>query len=100
MSEYFSKPNSLGANVKFASDLSNYATKADLNNATCIDISDFAKKSDLADLKSDVGKLNTDKLKNVPSNLSNLKRKVAKIDVDKLVPVLFDLSKLSEVVKK
>ena len=60
----------------------------------------FAKRTDLAQLKSDVDKLNTYKLKNVPSGLSSLKRKVHKLDVDKLVPVPVDLSKLSNVVKK
>ena len=34
MSEYFSKPKSLGANVKVELDLSNYVTKADLKNAS------------------------------------------------------------------
>ena len=60
---------------------------------------DFAKKTDLADLKSDVDKLYTDKLKNVPSTFSNLKSKVDKLDVDKLVPVPINVSKLSDVVK-
>ena len=44
MSEYFPKPKSLGANVNVELDLSNYATKADLKNATGFDTSDFAKK--------------------------------------------------------
>ena len=44
MSEYFPKPKSLGANVKIELDLSNYATKADLRNATIVDTPDFAKK--------------------------------------------------------
>ena len=65
MSEYFSKPKSLGANVKVELDLSNYATKTDLRNATGDDTSDFAKKIDLANLKSNVDKLDIDKLKNV-----------------------------------
>ena len=99
MSEYFSKPKSLGANVKVDLDLSNYATKVDLKNAAGVDTSDFAKKTDLANLKFDVDKLDIDKLGNVPSNLSNLKSKVDKLDVDKLVPVLVDLSKLSDVIK-
>ena len=60
---------------------------------------DFAKNTDLANLKSDVDKLDIDKLKNVPSNLSNLKSKVDKLDVDKLVPVPIYLSKLSGLVK-
>ena len=77
----------------------NYATKADLKNATDVDTSKFAKKVDLASLKSNVDKLGIDKLKNVPTNLNNLKSKVDKLDVDKLIPVSADLSKLSDVVK-
>ena len=99
MSEYFPKSKSLGANVKVELDLSNYATKEDLKYVTGFDTSNFAKKTDLANLKSDVDKLDIDKLKNVPINLSNLKSKVDKLDVDKLVPVPFDLSKLSDAVK-
>ena len=57
------------------------------------------KKSDLANLESDVNKLDIHKLKNVPTKLNNLKSKLDKLDVDKLVPVPVDLSKLSEVVK-
>ena len=58
------------------------------------------KKIDLANLKSDVDKLDVDKLKNVPSGLNNLKSNVDKLDVDKLVLVPVNLSKLSDVVKK
>ena len=76
MSEHFQKSKSLGANVKVKLDLSNYATKADLKNATGVDTSDSAKKTDLANLKSDVDKLDIEKLKNAPSNLSNSKSKV------------------------
>ena len=100
MSEYFPKSQSLGANVKVELDLSNYATKVDLKNATGVDTSDFAKKTDLANLKFDVDKLDINKLKNVPNNLSNLKSKVDKLDVDKLVPLFVDLSNLSDVVKR
>ena len=50
--------------------MSNYATKTDLKNATGVDTSRFAKKVDLANLKSNVDKLDTDKLKNVPTDLS------------------------------
>ena len=99
MSKYFPKPNSLRANVKVELDLSNYATKADLQNATGVDTSPFAKKVDLASLKSNVDKLDIDKLKNVPIDLRNLKIKVDKLDVDKLAPVPVDLSKLSDAVK-
>ena len=78
MSESFPKPNSLGTNVKVELDLPNYASKIELKNATGVETLDFAKKVDLANLKSDVDKLDIDKFKNVPSNLSNLKIKVEK----------------------
>ena len=57
MSEYFPKPKSLEVNVKVELDLSNYATKTDLKNATEVNRTDFARNTDLADLKSDVDKL-------------------------------------------
>ena len=99
MSEYFPAPKYLGGKVKFELDLPNFATKTDLKNATGIDTSSFAEKVNLANLKSNVDKLDIDKLKIIPTNLSNLKSKTDKIDVDKLVPFLVDLSKLSNVVK-
>ena len=68
MSEFFPEPKSLGGKVKVELDLSNYATKTDLKNATGIDTSSFAKKVDLASLKSNVGKLDVDKLRNVSTN--------------------------------
>ena len=96
MCEYFPEPKCLATRVKAEIDVSNYATNVDLKNATGVDTSKFAKMFDLANLKSNVDKLDTDKLKNVPSNLSNWKYKIDKLDVDKLVP---DLSKLNVVVK-
>ena len=45
MSEYFSEPNYLEANVKVELDLYNYATKTNLKNATGVDTSSFAKKN-------------------------------------------------------
>ena len=53
--------------------MSNYATKTDFKNATGIDTPSFTKKVDLAGLKSNVDKLDNDKLKNLPVNLTNLK---------------------------
>ena len=78
----------------------NYATKADLKNVTGIDTSKFGKRLDSTRLKSNVDKLDVDKLKNVLTSLSNLKSKIDKLDVDNLVPVPVDLSKISDVVKK
>ena len=99
MSEFFPKPNSVRANVSVELDLPNYATKTDLKNATGFDTLSFAKKIDLANLKSDVDKLDIDGLKNITTNLSNLKSNVDKLDVDKLVPILADLSRLGDVLK-
>ena len=76
--------------------MSNYATKADLKNAIGVDTSYFAKKAALAYLKSDMDKLDTDKLKNVPSGLSSLKSKVDKLDIGKSETAPVDLSKLSK----
>ena len=85
--------------MQFELDLSDYATKADLKNVTGVDTSKFAKKVDLASLKSNVDKLDIDKLKNVPIGLNSLKIKVDKLNVDKLVPAPVNLIKLSDVVK-
>ena len=56
--------------------------------------SKYAKKIDLANLKSDVDKLNFDKLKNVPSGLTSLKNNVDKLYTGKLETTPVDLSKL------
>ena len=78
MSQCFPKPyESFGGNVNVKIDLFNYATKIDLEKATGIDTSNFAPNSNLASLKTEVDKL----------------------DIDKLIPIPFDLSKLSNVVK-
>ena len=89
----------IGTNVKAELDLSNYATKADFKNAIGVDTSDFAKNTDLANLKSDIYKLDTDKLKSLPTGLCSLKIKVDKLDIPKLEATPVDLSKLSNVVK-
>ena len=84
--------------MKVELDLSNYATKSDLKNVTGVDTSDFDKKSYLANLKSDVNKLDIDKLKNVTEGLSSLKSTGDKLDVWKLETTPVDLSMLSDVV--
>ena len=99
MSEYFPEPTSSAGRMKVELDLSNYATKADLKNATGVDTSAFSKKTDLANLKSDVDISDFDKLKNVPSGLNSLKSKIGKLNTGKLETTPVDLSKLSDVVK-
>ena len=79
MSQYFPKLfRSFGGNINVKVDLSNYATKTDLKNITHVDTSSFERKTNLADLKIGIDKL----------------------DIGKLTTVLVDFSKLSNVIKK
>ena len=64
-----------------------------------VDTSYFAKMTGLVNLKSNLDKLDIDKLKNVPTNSSNLKSKVDKLDIGKLDVISPDLSELNNVVK-
>ena len=75
MSEYFSEPKFLGGRVEVEIDLFNNARKTDFKNVAGIDTSYFTKKTDLANLKSNVDKLDADKLENVTTNLIDLKSK-------------------------
>ena len=78
MSLFFPKPyEPFGGDVNIKVDLPNYATKSDIKNISHVNTSSFALKT----------------------NLANLKTEVDKLDIDKLVPVSVDLSKLSDVVK-
>ena len=79
MSQYFPKPFNpyFGDSIKVKIDLSKYATKTDIKNISHVDTSSFALKI----------------------NLANLRTEVVKLDIDKLVPIPVDLSKLSDVVK-
>ena len=77
MSEYFPKPSRYEKNIKVEIDLTNSTTKEDIENITHVNTSDFALKR----------------------NLANLKTEVDKLDIGKLVPVPNDLSKLSNIVK-
>ena len=81
--------------------LSNYATKKELDHAIGVDTADLASKKDLIALKAKVGKLDSNKLVNVPTSLNNLKTKVDDLDVGKLKTVHVDLSDVvdNEVVK-
>ena len=78
MIQYFPKPfRSFGGNINVKVDLSNYGTKTDLTNISHVDTSSFALKTNLAGLKTEIDKL----------------------DIDKLAPDPVDLSKLGDVVK-
>ena len=72
MSTYYPPYKSSSSNVKVELDLTNYATKTDLKNITHVDTSSYALKTNLAALKTEVDKIDTDKLKTVPDDLAKL----------------------------
>ena len=77
MNEYFfSRSRRFRRNIKVKLDLSNYPTKTDLKSVTHVDPSSFASKTNLASLKTEVDKLDGEKLKTVPADLSKLANKV------------------------
>ena len=63
MYKYFHASKYSRANVKVEFALPNYATKTGLKVVTGVDVSSFATKIDLGSLKSNVYKLDIDKLK-------------------------------------
>ena len=64
MSQYFPKPyEQLGGDINLKVDLSNYVTKTNIKNISHVDTSNFALKADSASLKTEVDKLDIDKLK-------------------------------------
>ena len=69
---YYPPYKSSSNNVKVELDLTNYATKNDLKNITHVDVSSFASKTNLAALKSEVDKIDVDKLKTAPVDLAKL----------------------------
>ena len=82
MSRYFLRYRSSGRNIKVELDLSNYVTKTDLKNVTRADVSSFASKTNVASLKTEVDKLDIDKLLPIPNDLAKLSN-VVKNDVVK-----------------
>ena len=70
--------------VKVALDLSNYATKKELEHAAGIDTSDLAAKKVFISLKAEVDKQDINELTNAPTTLNNLKTKVNDLDAGKL----------------
>ena len=72
MSQYYPPYKSSSNNIKVELDLANYATKTDLKNITHVDVSSFASKTNLAALKTEVDKIDADKLKTTPVDLAKL----------------------------
>ena len=105
MSQYFPKPyESFGGDIDIKVDLSNYATKTDLQNISHIDVSSYALKSNLASLKTEVDKLHIDKLTSVPDDLAKLSNVVKnnvikKTEYDKLVNKVHGIDNINFVSK-
>ena len=74
MGQYFPKPfnSHFGDNIKVKIDLSNYATKTDIENISHVNTSSFALKTNLADRKTEVDELDIAKLVTIPNDLSKL----------------------------
>ena len=105
MSQYFPKPyEPFGGDINVSVDLSNYATKDDIKNITHVYTSSFALKTNLANLKTEVDKLDIDKLATVPVDLSKLSNVIKndfikKTVYDKLVAKVNNID-TSDLVKK
>ena len=72
MSQYYPPYKSSSDNIKVEQNLANYTTKTDLDNITHVDVSSFAIKTSLAALKTEVDKIDADKLKTTPTDLVKL----------------------------
>ena len=72
MSSQYFPPYGSTNNIKVELDLTNYATKTDLKNIMHVDVSSFANKTNLAVLKTEVDKIDADKLKTVRVDLAKL----------------------------
>ena len=69
---YYPPYKSSSNNVKVELDLTNYATKNDLKNITHVDVSSLASKTNLSALKTEVDRIDTNKLKTAPTGLAKL----------------------------
>ena len=72
MSQYYPPYRSSSNIIKVELDLANYATKTDLNHINHVDVSSFASKANSAALKTEVDKIDADKLKTAPTDLAKL----------------------------
>ena len=68
--------------------MANYATQDDVKNITHVDVSSFASKTNLAALKTEVDKIDADRLKTVPVDLAKLSNVVDNDRVKKLIIIL------------
>ena len=82
---YYPPYKSSSNNVKVELDLTNYATKTNLKNITHVDVSSFASKTNLVALKTEVDKIDTDKLKTEPTGLAKLTNAIENDVVKRLI---------------
>ena len=72
MTAYYPPYKNSSNNIKAELDLTNYATKTNLKYITHTVVSSFASKTNLSALKTEVDKIDIDKLKAVPDDLAKL----------------------------
>ena len=83
MTQYFPKPyEPFGGDINVKVDLSNNETQTDLKNISHVDVSSFALRLNLANLKTEVDKLDIDKLTPVPNDLAKLNNVVTATGLD------------------
>ena len=86
MDKYFPRPfRSFGRNINVKVDLSNYATKTNIKNISHVNTSSFALKINLVSLKTEIDKLDINKLVPVPTDLSKLSNAVKNVVVKRTV---------------
>ena len=92
---YYPPYDNSSNNITVELDLSNYATKGDVKNITHVDVSSYATKTNLAALKTEVDKIDADKLKTTPADLAKLSN-VVKNDVVKKTSIEAQIAGLTK----
>ena len=104
MSQYFPRYRNYKSDIKVELDLSSYEAKTNLKNVAHVDAGSFASKTNLASLKTEADKIDSDKLKAVPVDLtksSNVVKNdiVKKTEYDKLTTKVDNIDTTNFVLK-
>ena len=97
MTQYYPPYSSSSNNIKVKLDLVNYATKTDLKNITHVDVSSFVSKTKLAALKTELDKIDADKLKTTPTDLAKLTNAIENDVVKKVTSIEVQIAGLTKI---